>query len=48
MNEQNNQTSSLDGSQLRDAHAVLDLDSDAPLTPACPLNPGDGECEACQ
>jgi hypothetical protein len=26
----------------------LDLESDAPLAPACPLNPGEGECEACQ
>lgn len=26
----------------------LDLDSDAPLAPACPLNSGEGECEACQ
>lgn len=26
----------------------LDLDSDAPLAPACPLNPGDEACEACQ
>lgn len=26
----------------------LDLESDAPLMPACPLNPGEGECEACQ
>lgn len=40
---------SLDGSQLRDAHAELDLESDAPLAPACPLNQGDDEtCEACQ
>lgn len=26
----------------------LDLESDAPLAPACPLHPGEGECEACQ
>lgn len=26
----------------------IDLESDAPLAPACPLNPGEGECEACQ
>jgi hypothetical protein len=27
----------------------LDLDSDVPLTPACPMNPEDREgCEACQ
>jgi hypothetical protein len=42
MNEQNNQA------QEEVSGYALDLDSDAPLTPACPLNPGDGECEACQ
>ncbi len=41
MNEQNNQPQ---------AEAIeFDLESDTPLTNACPLNPEDREgCEACQ
>lgn len=40
MNDQNTNTQEPQG---------LDLESDAPLgQPACPLNPEDGECEACQ
>ncbi|MBU3577567.1 hypothetical protein [Polynucleobacter sp. UK-Kesae-W10] len=37
-------------SQVDETNATqgLDLDSDAPLAPACPLNPADGTCEACQ
>jgi hypothetical protein len=43
MNKQNNQP------QTEGSGYAIDLDSDAPLTPVCPLNQGDGEaCEACQ
>ena len=43
MNEQNTQT------QEEGSGYAIDLDSDAPLTNACPLNPEDREgCEACQ
>lgn len=42
MQEQNTQL------QTEQAAPEFDLESDQPLTPVCPLNPGDGECEACQ
>lgn len=38
----------IDTQEAQTQDAGLDLDSDAPLVPVCPMNPEDGACEACQ